>query len=80
MAGRKESPFSSSKGTPLVFREGQSAARNFKISLQNAVFTDNALIPKPKFLFFVKFVHALNNSTTSDPTASDHGILPYPPG
>lgn len=71
MAGRKDSPFSSSVGAPLVFRDGQSAAQNFKISLRNAVFTDNALIPKPKFLFFVKFVQALNNSNTPGPGIAD---------
>ena len=40
----------------LVFRESQYAARNFKIdgtTIRN--FTDTALIPKPRFLFFVKF-------------------------
>jgi len=71
MGGIKESPFSSSAGTRLVFRDGQSAARNFKISLRNAVFTNNALIPKPKFLFFVKFIQALNNSVTPGPTIAD---------
>ncbi|KKM66650.1 hypothetical protein LCGC14_1479080 [marine sediment metagenome] len=71
MAGRKNSPFSSSAGDPLVFRDGQSAAQNFKISLRNAVFTNNALIPKPKFLFFVKFVQALNNSNTLGPGIAD---------
>jgi len=71
MAGIDKSPFSSSAGTKLAFRDGQSAARNFKISLRNAVFTNNALIPKPKFLFFVKFIQALSNSTTPGPMAAD---------
>lgn len=54
MAGRKDSPFN---GGPLLFRDGQAAPRNFKVSSQVAgVWKNNALIPKPKFLFFVEFV------------------------
>ena len=71
MGGIKESPFSSSTGTRLIFRDGQSAARNFKISLRNAVFTNNALIPKPKFLFFVKFIQASTNAVTPGSTIAD---------
>jgi len=40
-------------GRPLMFRESQYAAKNFKI--KGGIFTDNALIPRPKFLFFAKF-------------------------
>lgn len=40
-------------GAPLFFRESQYAARNFK--LKGGVYTGNAIIPRPKFLFFVKF-------------------------
>lgn len=71
MGGIKESPFSSSNDARLIFRDGQSAARNFKISLRNAVFTNNALIPKPKFLFFVKFIQASTNAATPGSTIAD---------
>ena len=71
MAGITKSPFSSSLNARLAFRDGQSAAQNFKISLRNAVFTNNALIPKPKFLFFVKFIQASNNVVTPGPTVAD---------
>ena len=54
MPGRTISPFN---GGPLIFRDGQAAARNFKISSQvSGVWRNTALIPKPKFLFFVEFV------------------------
>lgn len=71
MGGIKESPFSSSNNARLIFRDGQSAARNFKISLRNAVFTNNALIPKPKFLFFVKFIQAPTNAATPGSAVAD---------
>lgn len=71
MGGIKESPFSSSNNARLIFRDGQSAARNFKISLRNAVFTNNALIPKPKFLFFVKFIQASTNAIAPGSTIAD---------
>lgn len=41
-------------GVPLVFRESQYAAKNFKINVTGS-YTGNAVIPRPKFLFFVKF-------------------------
>ena len=54
-------------GLPLIYRDSQYASRGFKIN--QGQFTTNALIPKPKFLFFVKFVRPLgeqNPNTTRD--------------
>ena len=43
-------------GRPLLFRESQYAAKNFRIhGRENATFTNNAIVPRPKFLFYVKF-------------------------
>lgn len=51
MAGRKTSPFN---GGSLIFRENQYAARNFGITAGS--WSRQAIIPKPKFTFFVRFV------------------------
>ena len=38
----------------LVFRESQYASQNFKFG-RGATFSGNALVPRPKFLFFARF-------------------------
>ena len=42
------------KDVKLAFRESRYAASNYKIGNSRA-FTNNALVPRPKFLFFVRF-------------------------
>lgn len=51
-------------GLPLLYRDSQYASRGFKID--NNTFTATALIPKPKFLFFVKFVSELTQVVTDN--------------
>lgn len=44
-------------GKDLIFRESQYAARNFKIAGgRTHEYKNNAIIPRPRFLFFAKFV------------------------
>lgn len=52
MAGINKSPRGALKGQPLLFRDSQNASRNFGL---DGVSFINSIIPKPKFLFFVKF-------------------------
>ena len=47
------------KGDPLVFRESQYGSKNFRAN--GALYTNNALVPRPKFLFFVRF-HIANSA------------------
>ena len=57
MVGRSTAPPPSTLGGPVLLRDGQAATRNFKVSSQvSGIWKNNALIPKPKFLFFVDFV------------------------
>ncbi len=59
-------------GLPLIYRDSQYASRGFKID--SDLFKGQALIPRPKFLFFVKFNRATgegNLTTQPRNTAGD---------
>lgn len=51
MAGIDKSPRGALAGHPLLYRDSQNASRNFRLDGDFA----NSIVPKPKFLFFVKF-------------------------
>ncbi len=58
-------------GLPLIYRDSQYASRGFKID--SDLFKGQSLIPRPKFLFFVKFNRATGETVpnVSTDTARD---------
>ena len=68
-------------GRPLMFRESQYAARNFKIHSGKSNDFISSIVPKPKFLFFVNFVisstaiEAVNGGDTRRMSDVEQGIV-----
>lgn len=56
----------------LIFRDSHNASRHFKISGDNSsIFTKNALVPRPKFLFFARFNVSKTGLTVNLPKGRD---------